>query len=165
MMPQPGARPMPQGRSRGTQALSGTLLGFDFGERRIGVAVGETSTRLANPLVAIDAPANAARFERISRLVQEWRPVAFVVGLPPRLADGNEHPVARLAGRFARRLESRYRLPVFYVDETLTSATAEAELRTASRRRAGDVDALAAMLILQSFLDSLGPAAGPERTP
>jgi putative Holliday junction resolvase len=133
----------------------GTLIGFDFGERRIGVAVGETSVGIANPVGHIDAGGNDARFDAIGRLVDEWQPAGFVVGLP-RHADGSPHEVARLAQKFARRLEARFHLPVVFVDETLTSATAEAQLRDARTRskRPGDVDALAASLILQSYLDA-----------
>ena len=140
--------------------VSGTLIGFDFGERRIGVAVGETSTRIANPLGAIEESANDARFRAIGRIVDEWQPAAFVVGRP-RHADDSEHAVAKLAEKFARRLEARYHLPVAFVDETLTSATAEAELRATRTRptRKADVDALAATMILQSYLDSI-PAGG-----
>ena len=137
--------------------MEGTLIGFDFGSRRIGVAVGETSTRIASPLGAIEGEANEARFEAIGRIVAEWRPVGFVVGRPPHHPDGTEHAVARLAEKFGRRLEARYNVPVRYVDETLTSAEAESSLRQ-TRTRAGsksDVDALAATLILQSFLDEL----------
>ena len=135
-------------------AVSGTLLGFDFGKRRIGVSVGETATAIASPLTAIVGEANPARFEAIERQVREWRPAAFVVGRP-RHADGAPHPVAALASKFARRLAARYRLPVFFVDETLTSAAAESALKTVRTRapRAADVDALAATLILQSYLD------------
>jgi putative Holliday junction resolvase len=134
--------------------IAGTLLAFDFGERRIGVAVGETATRIASPLKTIAASANAARFAAISKLVAEWNPAAFVVGRPCH-ADGSVHPIAELAGKFARRLRARYDRPVFLVDETLTSATAEAALRDmhARARAAGEVDALAATLILQSYLD------------
>ena len=137
--------------------VSGTLIGFDFGERRIGVAVGETSTRIANPLGAIDESANEARFAAIGRIVDEWRPAAFVVGRP-RHANDSEHAVAKLAEKFARRLEARYHLPVAFVDETLTSAVAESELRGMRTRaaRKADVDALAAAMILQSYLDSMG---------
>ena len=144
-------------------AASGTLIGFDFGAKRIGVAVGETATGIASPLGAIALEANAARFEQIERLVEEWRPSAFVVGLP-RHADGAEHEVARLARKFARRLEARFGLPVAFVDETLTSATAEAELRGTRTRasRKGDVDALAAAILLQAWLDEL-PRAGAPR--
>jgi putative Holliday junction resolvase len=140
--------------------MEGTLIGFDFGSRRIGVAVGETSTRIASPLGAIEGEANDARFEAIGRIVGEWHPAGFVVGLP-RHSDGSEHAVAKLAEKFARRLEARYGVPVAFVDETLTSAEAEASLRS-NRTRAGsrsDVDALAATLILQSFLDEMPPRA------
>lgn len=137
---------------------AGTLMAFDFGVKRVGVAVGETATRLAHPLEAIATESNDARFEAIARLVAEWRPVGFVVG-QPRHADGGEHEIARLAGRFGRRLEGRFGLPVAYVDETLTSAEAESQLREAGRRPngRGDVDTLAATLILQAYLDR--PAA------
>jgi putative Holliday junction resolvase len=140
--------------------MEGTIIGFDFGSRRIGVAVGETSTRIASPLGAIEAEANEARFEAIGRIVDEWHPKGFVVGRPKH-ADGSEHAVAKLAEKFARRLEARYGVPVAFVDETLTSAEAEATLRS-TRTRAGsksDIDALAATLILQSFLDELPPPA------
>ncbi len=135
---------------------AGTLLAFDFGVKRVGVAVGETATRLAHPLEAIATESNDARFEAIARLVAEWRPVGFVVG-QPRHPDGGEHEIARLAGRFGRRLHGRFGLPVAYVDETLTSAEAESQLREAGRRPngRGDVDTLAATLILQGYLDRL----------
>ena len=149
-----------------TAAVSGTLLAFDFGERRIGVAVGETSTAIASPLTAIVAAANDARFQAIESLVREWRPAAFVVGRP-RHSDDSPHRVAALASKFARRLAARYALPVFFVDETLTSAESEAALRAMRTRagRAGDVDALAAALILQSYLDDpTGRALPPPGT-
>ena len=144
--------------------MQGTVIGFDFGSRRIGVAVGETSTRIASPLGAIEAEANEARFEAIGRIVEEWHPAGFVVGRPPRHPDGTEHEVARLAEKFGRRLEARYNVPVLYVDETLTSAEAEASLKENRTRKGAksDVDALAAMLILQSFLDEM-PAANREK--
>ena len=140
--------------------MEGTLIGFDFGSRRIGVAVGETSTRIASPLGAIEGEANDARFDAIGRIVDEWHPAGFVVGLP-RHADGSEHAVAKLAEKFARRLEARYGVPVAFVDETLTSADAESSLKRTRTRpgRKSDVDALAAALILQSFLDELPPRA------
>lgn len=163
MMPSPGAVPK-EGRGPATEGVSGTLIGFDFGAKRIGLAVGETSTRIANPLGAIEGEANDARLAQIDRLVDEWRPVAFVVG-EPHHADGSAHEVARLAGKFARRLAARYGIPVVMVDETLTSATAEAELRETRTRasRKSDVDALAATIILQSYLDQLG--AGTHAAP
>ena len=142
--------------------MEGTLIGFDFGTRRIGVAVGETATRIASPLGAIEGEANEARFEAIGRIVREWHPTGFIVGRP-RHSDGREHEVARLAEKYARRLEARYGVPVSFVDETLTSAEAEASLReTRSGAGAkGHVDALAATLILQSFLDDMPQRRSP----
>jgi putative holliday junction resolvase len=138
--------------------LTGTLLGFDFGEKRIGVAVGETGTRLAHPVAAIAEEATQARFAAVERLVAQWQPAGFVVGLPCH-ADGAEHEVARLAGKFARRLAARFGLPVAFVDETLTSVEAEARMREAGgrARHLGDVDAHAAAVILQSYLDMNRP--------
>lgn len=135
--------------------VRGTLIGFDYGERRIGIAVGETSVGIANPLGHIDACANERRFEEIGKIVAEWKPAAFVLGVPHH-GDGSAHDVARLARKFGGRLGARFHLPVFYVDETLTSATAEADLKHARTRarRPGDVDALAATYILQSYFDS-----------
>lgn len=147
--------------------LSGTLIGFDFGEKRLGVAVGETATGLAHPVVAIAEEATGARMAAIERLVAEWRPAGFVVGLP-RHPDGGEHAIARLAAKFARRLGARFGLPVAFVDETLTSAEAEARLREAGARAPskGDVDAQAAAVILQSYLDNQPDAKGAHgRTP
>ena len=139
--------------------LSGTLLGVDFGEKRIGVAVGETATGLAHPVTVITEPSTAARLAAFARLVAEWRPCGIVVGQPHH-ADGAEHPVARLAERFAQRLQSRFRLPVAFVDETLSSAEAQSRLRDAGGRAAGkaSVDAHAAAVILQSYLDQSRPA-------
>ena len=138
--------------------LRGTLIGFDYGERRIGVAVGETSVGIANPVGHIDSPSNDARFEAIRKLVDEWQPAGFVVGRP-RHGDDSPHAVAKLAEKFARRLAARHALPVAFVDETLSSAEAESRLRGTRTRaaRGGDVDALAAAVILQAYLDD--PAA------
>jgi putative Holliday junction resolvase len=155
-MASPGSGPTPQGQAPGPDRVSGTVLGFDFGEKRVGIAVGETVTGIASPLAAIEEAATEPRFAAIGKLVDEWKPAAFVVGRPQH-ADGSEHAVAKLAEKFARRLETRYRVPVLFVDETLSSATAESQLR-ATRTRAGrrsDVDVMAATIILQSFLDSL----------
>jgi len=150
----PEAAPAPGGHGASRDAISGTVLGFDYGTRRVGVAVGETSTRIANPLGTVAAQGNEARFAAVDAYVKEWKPVALVVG-QPRHADGSPHEVALLASKFGRRLAARYKLPVVMVDETLTSSAAEAQLREARTRapRKADVDALAAALILQGYLD------------
>ena len=134
--------------------FEGTLIGFDYGERRIGVAVVDTVFPFARALTVIREDSNERRFAAIDRLEAEWHPVAFVVG-EPRHSDGSPHEVARLAGKFARRLSARYKRPVVMVDETLTSAEAQAQIREAAHgpARAADVDAVAAAVILQSYLD------------
>jgi putative Holliday junction resolvase len=139
--------------------FAGTLIGFDFGERRIGVAVADTGWPHARAIGVIRGSTNDARFAAIDKLEREWRPVAFVVG-QPRHADGSPHELARLASKFGRRLAARYRVPVVLVDETLTSVEAQAQIRDeGSRPRRGaqsEVDAVAAKIILQSYLDDPG---------
>jgi putative Holliday junction resolvase len=136
-------------------ASAGTVLAFDYGERFVGVAVGEAGVRVAHPLATIDTRITAARFQAITRLVDEWRPVELVVGLPLGLA-GDRHELTRRAERFARQLGGRFRLPVTLVDERLSSVEAEDRLRAAGRggRRAKRlVHPVSAQIILQDFFD------------
>ena len=131
------------------EAHRGTILAFDFGLRRIGVAVGEPETGTAHPLPGIAASGDA-RFAAIGALVAQWRPAALVVGLP--LAEsGTAHDMTRRAERFARQLHGRFRLPVELVDERFTSVEAEERMRG---RKAGRlaVDSVAAQLILEQYL-------------
>lgn len=130
-----------------------TVLAFDFGGQRIGVAVGETALRSAQPLEVIAAGDNAARFAAIARLVAEWQPGLLVVGLPFH-PDGAEHEVTRLARRFARRLEGRFGLPVALVDERYTSVAAESALRergVSGARLEAALDAASAAEILLAY--------------
>lgn len=132
-----------------------TLLGFDFGLARIGVATGETETGLAQPLTTIHAEANAQRFAEIERLIAEWQPGRLVVGLPWAL-DGSSTPMTVRCRRFANQLNGRFGLPVDLVDERLSSAEAEQLLRQSERdwrQRKRHLDAVAAQRILQQFLD------------
>ncbi len=132
---------------------AGTVLAFDFGTRRIGVAVGDFETRLAHPLTTLTAADNRARFAEIERLIAEWRPALLVVGVPAR-TDGAEHPVGRLARRFAQRLHGRFGLRAELVDEHLTSNDAEQSLRSAGARGArlkAGLDAVAAQRILEAY--------------
>ena len=128
------------------------LLGFDFGSRRIGIAVGQELTGTARELVTLNNRNGAPDWEAITRLLGQWQPDALVVGLPLNL-DGSEHEVSRLAKRFGNRLRGRYNLPVFFIDERLSSAEAE-HLLAGQRHDKGDVDKLAARLILESWLAS-----------
>lgn len=141
---------MPDGRSHGT------VLAFDFGARRIGVAVGEMMLGQARPLTTISAPANDARFAAIGKLIAEWQPARLVVGLP-LAADGDDQEMSARCRRFARQLEGRYRLPVSLVDERLSSVDADARLAGRGldwRARKAAVDAEAAALILQDYFDT-----------
>ena len=133
-----------------------TVLAFDFGERRIGVAVGDTAVGIAHPLTRIDAADRQRRFAAIAALIEEWRPAQLVVGLPAHL-DGTEHEVSRLARKFARELSGRFGLPVEFVDERLTSVAAELSLTAAGvapRKRKLRVDQVAAQEILQDYFDT-----------
>ena len=121
-----------------------TVLAFDFGLKRIGVAVGEPELRTAHPLPAIAAPG----FDAISRLITEWQPAQIVVGLP--VAANGEHPLAKRVERFARQLEGRFRLPVARVDERYSSVEAESRLRGVKNK---SIDSVAAQLILEQYFD------------
>lgn len=132
----------------------GSVLAFDFGEKRIGVAVADFAAGIAHPLAAIRAEDNKTRFAAIEALVREWRPVQFVVG-EPHHADGGAHEIARLARRFAQRLEGRFGVPATLVDETLSSAAAESQLREQGvhgEKRKAALDSAAACEILNTWL-------------
>ncbi len=146
----------PRSSSSLRSAEDGTVLAFDFGLKRIGVAIGETLLGRANALTTIEAETNEARFAAIARLIQEWQPALLVIGLPLSL-DGAEHEMTARCRRFANQLHGRFGLPVALTDERLTSAAAENELREAGfnwRARKGRVDALAAQYILQDYFDA-----------
>jgi len=189
-------------------AKTGTVLAFDFGEKRVGVAVGDTAVGIAHPLTTIDAADRRRRFAAIAALVEEWRPAQLVVGLPGHLdgapasreqgsrlrdatdresgaapsgagaasvsgvtspkgapvppSDGAEHEMARLARKFARELSTRFGLPVEFVDERLTSVSAELSLTAAGvapRKRKLRIDQVAAQEILQDYFDTAMRAA------
>jgi putative Holliday junction resolvase len=135
---------------------TGTVLAFDFGEKRIGVAIGDLDVRIAHPLATIAAEDNATRFGEIAKLIAEWRPARLVVGLPMH-ADGTEHEVSRLARRFAQRLEGRFGIPATLVDERFTSRAAETRLREGGARPdkiVRTLDAAAAREILDAYFSS-----------
>lgn len=133
------------------------LLGFDFGSKRIGVAVGQELTGTARELLTLNNLNGAPDWDAITRLLEEWRPDALVVGLPLNL-DGSEHEVSRMAKRFGNRLRGRYNLPVFTIDERLSSSEAESLLAEQGRFDRADVDKVAARLILESWLAENRPS-------
>ena len=153
---------MPEGAVIHASAFNpqGTLLAFDFGTKRIGVAVGSTLLRRANPLTTIDDEKTDARFASIAALLAEWQPSALVVGLPSN-DDGTPHELTALCRRFANRLKGRFNLPAILVDERYTSLSASAQLNEEGvhgRKQKDLIDQYAAQQILQAYFDE--PAAG-----
>jgi putative Holliday junction resolvase len=132
-----------------------TLLAFDYGTGAIGVAVGSTHSGLAQDLATVRSGSRGPDWEHISRLIEEWRPQALVVGLPKNM-DDSDNPMTYAAQRFADMLVERYRLDVHMVDERLTTVAAKntlAESGVPSRRHKAMLDRFAAKAILQTFLD------------
>lgn len=138
----------------------GTWLAFDFGLRRIGVAVGQTTTRTANPLEIVRHGGKAPDWDHLRGLVEEWRPAGFLVGLPLG-PEGEATPMSRKARAFGEELEARFDRPVAWCDERFTSQAAErrfAERRaagTARRKDAAQLDAMAAAIFLENWLQFL----------
>lgn len=133
------------------------VLGFDFGHRRIGVACGDTLTRVASPAGVIAVDAGEPRWEAIAALQREWLPALAVVGLPYNV-DGSDSAMTRSARDFAAQLQRRCALEVVLVDERYSSGEAQALLASARasglrRRRVvkGDIDAAAACVILDRW--------------
>ena len=126
-------------------ALAATLLAFDYGTRRTGVAVGNTLMRQAQPLATLVAEGDAV-FAKAEPLIREWQPAALVVGIPLQ-PDGAAHENTRRAERFARRLHGRFGLPVHRVDERYSTTEA---LATGARGEAAAA-AAAAILLEQYF--------------
>ena len=123
--------------------MTKTILAFDFGEKRIGVAVGNTITKTAEALKIIQEKNQDEKFKAIEALIQEWQPELLVVGLPTH-PDGAEHEMALKAKRFGNQLHGRFQKEVVWVDERYTSVSVQ-----------DGHDALAAQLILQQYLDTL----------
>lgn len=127
--------------------LSGTLLAFDFGLKRIGVAVGNTVLKQAQPLDIISAATNDGKFIELAKLIQSWQPVLCIVGLPMH-PDGAPHQMTQRCQRFAHQLEGRFGVVTRLVDERYSSAVLSA-------KRGERIDDQAAALILQQYFDQL----------
>ena len=123
-----------------------TIFAFDFGVKRIGMAVGNTLLRQAQPLKIIDAIDNATRFAAIQTLLDEWKPALLVVGLPMH-PDGTAHEMTARARKFANQLHGRFNVPVELVDERYSSAVI-------SSKRGEVIDDRAAAIILQQYFDT-----------
>lgn len=146
----------------------GSILAFDFGTKRIGVAIGEWPLAHAHPLTTIQSEINAERFAAISALINEWQPVHLIVGLPVAV-DGQAHQLTARCTRFANQLRGRFALPVAYAEERFSSIEASCRLRAegqikkrthqaakavkAVKAVKAQIDAAAAQIILQDFFD------------
>jgi putative Holliday junction resolvase len=126
-----------------------TILGFDFGIKRIGVAIGNSVLRQATPLAVISSIGNDARFGEIAELIKQWEPTRFVVGLPSH-PDGTAHDMTARCRKFANQLNGRFNLPVVLVDERYSSAVIPA-------KRGEVIDDRAASIILQQYFDEYVP--------
>jgi len=136
---------------------SAIILAFDFGTKRIGVAIGQRVTKIARPLITLSAKKGILPWDKLTQLVKRWQPQELVVGLPLNM-DGTEQPLTQQARDFAKKLEERYQLPVHEMDERLTTVAAREHLFDQGgyqALQAGQVDSVAAQYILQAWLDML----------
>lgn len=137
-------------------ALDEILLAFDFGTKRIGVAVGQTVTKTARPLTTLKADNGKPHLETLAKLIHIWKPNALVIGIPLNM-DGTEQPITKSAREFAEMLRKQFNLPVHEMDERLTTKSARENLFAEGGFKAlqnGQVDAVAAQLILQNWLNN-----------
>ncbi len=133
-----------------------TLLCFDFGEKSIGVAVGQSITQTASPLTALKANDGIPNWDLIGDLYAEWLPTKIIVGMPLNM-DGTEQPISARAKKFANRLHGRFRKPVELWDERLSTVDAKAELFELGgfkKLEKGKIDSVSACLIMQSWFEN-----------
>ena len=142
-----------------------TYLGFDYGTKHLGIAVGGSASGRAEPLATASVHQGIPDWPLLDRLINEWKPAALIVGLPLNM-DDSENAMSRAARKFGHRLQGRYNLPVQMVDERLTSVDAKntlVESRVPWKQRKARVDKLAAQNILQAYLDEQRrPKLGPR---
>ena len=135
----------------------GNIIGFDFGQKRIGVAIGNNISKSAQALITIESASNNQKFEAIQKIMDEWQPVSIVVGVPFNV-DGSEHKVTNLCKKFAKQLEQKYALPIHLIDERYTSIEASYEIQHKKidlKKKKLLIDQIAAKIILQSYLDQI----------
>jgi len=145
-------------------ASSHPLLAFDFGEARLGVAVGYQKSGMVHPLVTLRIKDDQPDWTEMEKLIDEWKPAALIVGLPLNM-DGSDNPMTIKARKFGNRLNGRYNLPIHMVDERLTTRIASealAETGLASRKHKAVIDQLAAQHILQTYLGQQQNLSEPD---
>ncbi|AQS37494.1 RNAse H-fold protein YqgF [Shewanella psychrophila] len=134
-----------------------TVLGFDYGTKSIGIAIGQSLTGTANPIGSIKAVDGIPKWEEIGMLIEEWQPNMVVVGLPLNM-DGTEQEITQRAKKFANRINGRFGVKIATQDERLTTADAKARLFEFGGYKAltkGQVDAMSAVLIIESFFENM----------
>lgn len=134
-----------QAQGQAHQQLVETILAVDFGTKKIGLALGNSLLRVAQPLRTITHRSNDSTFHEIQQFIQAWEITLLVVGLP-RHPDGTAHAMTHRCTRFGNQLHGRFQLPVVWIDERYTSATAHDPR--------GDIDAQAAVMILEQYFAS-----------
>ena len=138
-----------------------TLLAFDFGLARTGIAIGNTLTNIATPLCVLKSRDEKPDWEGISKLIKEWQPKRLIVGIPSYL-DGSKSEMTQRTERFCRQLAGRYALPVETVNEQLSSLEAKQRLKQTRQKgrkkkiTKGEIDKLAAAIILESWMQQNG---------
>lgn len=145
-----------------TEHTSRTLLGFDYGRKRIGIAVGQEITHTAKGLVTLKTMQTGPDWAAIDELVKEWQPQLLVVGMPHNIdehMDERPHELHEEVKGFGDQLAERYNLPVEWIDEKLSSVEAEQQLSASQQKKQrkqnkAEIDKLAAQLILQSYLNN-----------
>ena len=136
--------------------LEGNILSFDFGEKRIGVAIGNSITKSSHPLETINTPKNIERYKLIELLLKTWEPVKLVIGYPLN-DDGTLSKMSLLAKKFGMKLANKYNIPIAMIDERFTSSEADLELKKFEKnfkKRKIVIDQVAAMIILDSFFQN-----------
>lgn len=132
-----------------------TVLGLDYGQKRIGIASGQTITNTATPVITLNQVGNSPDWDGIQEQIAKWKPDALVVGIP-YYTDGTESEMTKIAHRFCDQLEQRFEQPVYKINEALSSYQAEATLKQStkiSQHNKHEIDKMAAAIILQSWLD------------
>jgi putative holliday junction resolvase len=138
--------------------MAATVMAFDFGLKRIGVAVGDLELGIAHPVTTLNVETNVDRLAAVEKLVVEWQPTQFVIGEAQYEDDTNNeaHPIAHLAKKFGNRLTEQYHLPITYVNEFLSSTEAASQLKAqgiTGRAQKTQLDQVAAQIILQAYFD------------
>ena len=136
--------------------IEGNILSFDFGEKRIGVAIGNSITKSSHPLETINTSKNTERYKLIELLLKTWEPVKLVIGYPLN-EDGTLSRMSLLAKKFGMKLTNKYNIPIAMIDERFTSSEADLELKKFEKnfkKRKIVVDQVAAMIILDSFFQN-----------